>query len=181
MIAGGFDAHAASDWQWCEDALTYDNARLCEALLRGGAALGNERYVQTGLAMLEFYAAVVIDRPRRCSSRSATPAGIRAAARRSTCGQQPLEAAALVDAAFAALDITGDSAGASVAEIAHEWYFGRNTLGVTLARARRRLLRRPRRGGGELQHGRRIDGLLSHERGRDGDAAMSTTTLRVAQ
>ena len=36
MIADAFDAHAAPGWQWCEDVMTYDNARLCEALLRGG-------------------------------------------------------------------------------------------------------------------------------------------------
>ena len=48
MIADAFDAHAGAGWQWCEDVMTYDNARLCEALLRGGTALGSERYVDIG-------------------------------------------------------------------------------------------------------------------------------------
>ncbi len=50
-------------------------------------------------------------------------------------GQQPLEAAAMVDAAFAALDVTGDERWRSVAETAHDWYAGRNTEHVTVATA----------------------------------------------
>ena len=38
---------------------------------------------------------------------------------KSSRGQQPLEAAAMVDAAFAALDVTGDERWREVAEIAH--------------------------------------------------------------
>ena len=61
-------------------------------------------------------------------------------------GQQPLEAAAMVDAAFAALDITGDERWRGVAEIAHEWFFGGNTQHVA-GRDRNRLPRRHRRAG----------------------------------
>jgi hypothetical protein len=53
---------------------------------------------------------------------------------RSRRGQQPLEAAALVGAAFAALEVTGDASWRDVAEIAHAWFFGHNTRGVALAR-----------------------------------------------
>jgi hypothetical protein len=139
MIADAYDAHAAPDWQWCEDVMTYDNARLCEALLRGGAALGDARYVEVGLAMLNFYASVVIE-----SDASTEPGrsvfvpvgsdgwyprgGVKA-----LYGQQPLEAAAMVDAAFAALDVTGDDRWRGVAETAHEWFFGGNTQRVQVA------------------------------------------------
>jgi hypothetical protein len=53
-IAAAYDEHAAAGWAWCEDELTYDNARLCEALVRGGAALGAQRFIDVGLAMLVF-------------------------------------------------------------------------------------------------------------------------------
>jgi len=39
LLGDAFDAHAGDGWQWCEDVMTYDNARLCEALLRGGAMI----------------------------------------------------------------------------------------------------------------------------------------------
>jgi hypothetical protein len=48
-------------------------------------------------------------------------------------GQQPLEAAALVGAALAALDATGEAVWRDVAETAHAWYTGRNSLGAVLA------------------------------------------------
>ncbi|MEA2786521.1 MAG: hypothetical protein QOF71_2625 [Candidatus Eremiobacteraeota bacterium] len=138
-IADAYDAHATPDWQWCEDALTYDNARLCEALVRGGAALGNARYVEAGLAMLEFYASVVIEHGASAGPGRAIFApvgndgwyprgGVKA-----RYGQQPLEAAAMVDAAFAALDVTGDERWRGVAETAHEWFFGGNDKRVQVA------------------------------------------------
>jgi hypothetical protein len=135
-IADAFDAVATEDWRWCEDVLTYDNARLCEALLRGGSALGNDRYVRTGLAMLEFYASVVIeDDPAR--GRIFVPVGSAGwyprGGVKSRSGQQPLEAAAMVDAALAALDVTGDERWSEIAEIAHAWFTGTNTHGIALA------------------------------------------------
>ena len=42
QLAARYEAHAADDWHWFEDALTYDNARLPHALIVGGAALGRE-------------------------------------------------------------------------------------------------------------------------------------------
>jgi hypothetical protein len=136
-IASAYDAHASADWDWCEDTLTYDNARLCEALLRGGAALGNARYVETGLAMLAFYTSVVIEEDDASGRELFVPVGNNGwyprGGVKARYGQQPLEAAAMVDAAFAALDATGDDDWRGVAQIAHEWYFGGNTLGATVA------------------------------------------------
>ena len=138
-IAGAYDAHAGPGWHWCEDTMTYDNARLCEALLRGGAALGSARYVESGLAMLDFYASVVIegDASAAGSGSMFVPVGndgwYPRGGVKALYGQQPLEAAAMVDAAFAALDVTGAERWRGVAEIAHEWFLGGNTQRVQVA------------------------------------------------
>ena len=88
--------------------MTYDNARLCEALIRAGdACSATARLSATGLDDARFLWPAWSSRAAS-SSRSATPAGIRAAERRARFDQQPLEAAALVDAALAALAATGD-------------------------------------------------------------------------
>ena len=47
-------------------------------------------------------------------------------------GQQPLEAAGLVDASLVAYASTGDTAWRTVAEIAHSWYLGNNSNGLSL-------------------------------------------------
>lgn len=136
FIADAYDAHAAPDWRWFEEVMTYDNARLCEALLRGGTALGDAHYVETGLAMLEFYTGVVMEEAP-AGGAMFVPVGNDGWYPRNGVkaryGQQPLEAAAMVDAAFAALDVTGDGRWRNVAEVAHAWYFGRNTANAVLA------------------------------------------------
>jgi hypothetical protein len=137
-IAEAYDAHAAPGWEWCGDVLTYDNGRLCEALLRGGTALGDERYVRTGLAMLSFYASVAVEDPSsRRGQRLFVPVGNRGwyprGGRKARDGQQPVEAAALVGAALAAVEATGDEQWRALAEVAHDWYFGRNAAHLALA------------------------------------------------
>jgi hypothetical protein len=129
-IAAAFRNQSAPDWQWCEPMMTYDNARLCEAMIRAGLVLDDHALTRDGLKMLDFYAAIVIEDgmfvpigndgwyPR---------GGVRA-----RFGQQPLEAAALVSAAQAAFAATGDVRYNGIASIAGDWYFGRNTHGFLM-------------------------------------------------
>ena len=51
---------------------------------------------------------------------------------RARFGQQPLEAAAMVGAALAALAATGDERYRALAGVAGDWYFGRNTHGFLM-------------------------------------------------
>jgi hypothetical protein len=131
-IVRAYEAHAAADWRWCEDVLTYDNARLPEALLRAGHALANERYVEIGLTMLEFLAGATIE------AGIFAPVGsdgwYRRGGEKARFGQQPLEAAGMVEAALAAYALTRDVRWRGVAEIAHAWYLGHNVHGAELAR-----------------------------------------------
>ena len=130
-IADAYDACAAPDWMWCEDELTYDNARLPEALLRAGAALGSERFTSIGLAMLEFYVAATVERGVY------VPVGnqgwYRRGGTKARFGQQPLEAAALVDAALAAFERTHANRWLEIATIGHRWFVGGNLTGAVLA------------------------------------------------
>ncbi len=43
------------DWVWFEDAMTYDNARLPEAMLRAGTTLHDNELTAVGLRTLQFY------------------------------------------------------------------------------------------------------------------------------
>ncbi|MDB5039720.1 MAG: glycosyltransferase, group [Candidatus Eremiobacteraeota bacterium] len=137
-IADAYDAHRAPGWAWCEDVMTYDNARLPEALLRAGQALGEDRYTAAGLAMLGFYVDAVIEGQTSGSGKALfQPVGSNGwyprGGTKARFGQQPLEAAALVDAALVAHDLTGNAEWRDIAEIAHAWYGGANVLGIPLA------------------------------------------------
>jgi hypothetical protein len=124
-ISAAYRAVATPDWRWCEEMMTYDNARLCEALIRAGIVLGDQTLVREGTEMLAFYAGIVIE------DGMFVPIGndgwYRRGGPRARFGQQPLEAAALVSASLAAQAATGDAAYRTLAGIAGDWYFGRNT------------------------------------------------------
>lgn len=129
-IAAAYRTTATPDWNWCEDTLTYDNSRLCEALIRAGLALGDRTLVRDGTAMLDFYAGIVVEDGMfvPIGNMGWYPRG----GRRARFGQQPLEAAALVSAALAAQAATGDARYGTLAGIAGDWYFGRNTHGFLM-------------------------------------------------
>jgi len=124
-ISAAYRATATPDWRWCEEMMTYDNARLCEALIRAGVVLGDHTLLREGTEMLAFYAGVVVE------DGTFAPIGndgwYPRGGPRARFGQQPLEAAALVSAALAACATTGDARYRVLAEIAGDWYFGRNT------------------------------------------------------
>jgi hypothetical protein len=130
-ILAAYDATAEAEWPWFEDILTYDNARLPEALLRAGHALHDERYTTAGLTALRFYEELTIENGVH------VPIGndgwYRRGGRRALYAQQPLEACAMVDAELAAFDATGDASHFSTAELALEWYHGKNSRGIPMA------------------------------------------------
>jgi len=130
-LVDGYDAARAGDWAWFEPEMTYDNARLCEALVRAGQALGESSYVDLGLVTLAFY------------ERTTTVDGIFVpigndgwfphGGSRAMYDQQPLEAYAAVDAQLAAYDATSDPARMAAAELALAWYHGKNSRGIVMA------------------------------------------------
>ena len=125
------EAVADAGWDWFEDALTYDNARLPEALLRIGTVLDHRPYVDLGLRTLAFYESIVVENGTfvPIGNDGWYPRG----GPRARHGQQPLEAAALVDAALAARAATGDPRYDRLAELGLDWFAGRNSLGAVMA------------------------------------------------
>jgi hypothetical protein len=53
-----FEAVASPDWVWFEEGLSYDNARLSQAMIVTGLSLGVDRYIDTGLKSLRWLAAI---------------------------------------------------------------------------------------------------------------------------
>ena len=129
-ILGAYETNADAQWPWFEDRMTYDNARLPEALIRAGRNLGEARYGKVGLAALGFYESVTTENGVH------VPIGndewyVRGG-RRARYTQQPLEACAMVDAELAAFDLTGKAGHVAAAELALEWYYGKNSRGITM-------------------------------------------------
>jgi len=119
------DAVRSDGWDWFEDHMTYDNARLPEALLRIGSVLDERAWVEAGLRTLDFYESVVLE------GGVFVPIGNDGwhsrGGRRARFGQQPLEAAAMIDACLEAYGITGLLRYLRAAESAFAWFHGTNS------------------------------------------------------
>jgi hypothetical protein len=120
-----------SDWKWFESEMTYDNARLPEALLRAGLALDDPRLLDVSRSTLQFLERTVFE------NGIFVPIGnhgwFRRGGPRARFAQQPLEASAMVDVELAAFDAFEDPAHRTAAEIAAAWYYGKNSLGIVMA------------------------------------------------
>jgi hypothetical protein len=130
MEQHGLCADAA--WPWFEDRLTYDNARLCEALIVSGAALGDGAMVETGLASLRWLLAV--QSAPQGHFRPVGSHGFLLVSRGAPMpfDQQPVEACATIAACLAASRVAPSSQWRSQAQRALGWFLGDNDLGLPL-------------------------------------------------
>jgi hypothetical protein len=122
---------AEAGWMWWEPELTYDNARLPEAMLRAASALREPSFGETGIASLDFLASIT--QPSGMFVPIGAPGWYRKGGERPLYDQQPLEAAAMVDAFLAAERWQRNRAYRHQAQIAFEWFTGKNVNGMPLA------------------------------------------------
>ena len=128
------DRNSRREWDWFESSLSYDNARLPEALILAGRSLGDRGMVERGLSTLGWLV------NQQTSPRGAfRPVGCKSFGRPYSpplaFDQQPLEATATIDAAAAAFRATGDAHWRRVAQQAFAWFFGDNDAGIPLGDA----------------------------------------------
>ena len=122
------------EWRWFEIVLAYDNARLPEALIRAGIALGRQDLIDCGCDTLDWIAAQQTGPDGRFRAVGTESFG-RPYADPLPFDQQPLEAQATIDACEAAFDATGDQRWVDEAMRAYRWYLGRNDHDLPLATA----------------------------------------------
>ena len=130
-IAAAHALCASESWSWFEDRLTYDNALLPHALIAGGIATGRAEHVAVGLEALRWLG----DECGLPEGELRLPGHFgrgRGEPGPGAGDEQPLEALALVEAELAAFAATGDPEHGVRAQIAFEWFLGRNRLGISL-------------------------------------------------
>lgn len=130
-----FRVNASSDWFWPENELTYENALLGRCLIVSGLRLGSRDMVGTGVQVVDWLLSV-----QTTAGGDLSPIGNEWWSRggvRSRFDQQPIEATALLLAAEAALEATGESRFRAAMELAYAWFLGRNDLGMSVAHPER--------------------------------------------
>ncbi|GAA5119409.1 glycosyltransferase family 4 protein [Luteolibacter yonseiensis] len=122
---------ADDDWPWFEQSLSYDNARLPEALILAGHAIPDPEALEIGLKALKWLASI-----QTTSSGHFRPVGSNGFYQRdgirADFDQQPIEAQAMVSASLAAAAATSLTSWKKEAKRAFEWFLGRNDLGLPL-------------------------------------------------
>jgi hypothetical protein len=128
-VAGRLPRPAAGGWPWPERRLAYCNARLPEALLAAGGALGDGSMLDEGLGLLKW----LVEVETSGGHFSFTPTGgWEEGEPRPGFDQQPVEAAAMADAAARAWRVTGDPEWAERVVMAADWLLGDNDGGTAL-------------------------------------------------
>jgi glycosyltransferase involved in cell wall biosynthesis len=120
-------SHAAPNWPWPEDTVTYANGVVPQALIAAGAQTGRSDMVDAGLKSLRWLVDVQTD-----AKGNFVPIGNYGWFKRggvpARYDQQPTEAQHMVDALLEAHQVTGDTTWLDDARRCYEWFLGRNDV-----------------------------------------------------
>ena len=122
---------ATEDRPWFEPSATYENARLCQALILSGQWMPHPEALEIGLESLRWLVSI-----QKTQAGHFRPIGSNGFyhrdGARADFDQQPVEAQATVSACHEAFRATQDAVWSVEAKRAYEWFLGRNDLGLPL-------------------------------------------------
>ncbi|MGI8603487.1 MAG: glycosyltransferase [Verrucomicrobiales bacterium] len=122
---------AKPDWMWCEDIVTYDNAKVPHALLVAARWTGRSELKALALDSLRWLAEAQI-----APEGHFRPIGSNGFWRRGEApaffDQQPIEAQAMISACLEAYRVTDDRSWITHARRTFEWFLGSNDLNLAL-------------------------------------------------
>jgi glycosyltransferase involved in cell wall biosynthesis len=126
-LLGLFGKTDEPDWPWCENRVTYCNARLPQALIATGAWTGDALMNATGIRALEWLMTI-----QQTPDGYFAPVGTNGFFDRGMTAaifdQQPVEACATVSACMHAFRTTGNHRWTEHARSAFTWFLGQNQL-----------------------------------------------------
>lgn len=125
-----YQTTADGTWNWFEETMTYDNARLVQTLLLGYRHLGDPDYLRVGLEALDFL--LDTQYQKGYFDLVGNDGWYKKGGEKAPYGQQPVDAGALVETCVLAMALTGNEKYLEMAYAALQWYLGRNRLGVSL-------------------------------------------------
>jgi len=124
-----YEENSLPDWQWFEDALTYDNAVLPHALFVAGLILG-DKYLEVAKKTCEFLLANTFNGDH--FSFIGCKGWYERGGTKAEFDQQPIEAASTVMMLRAAYDATQNSKFLKLQRKTFDWFLGENDLHIPL-------------------------------------------------
>lgn len=127
-----FHPNGHGSWIWPEKRLTYANALIPEAMMAVGEALDYLPLIRRGTLLLHW----LVKQETAGNHLSVTPVGGRGPGDlKPAFDQQPIEVAAIADAAARASAITGDDYWEEVIDLSVNWFLGNNDVGLCMINA----------------------------------------------
>ncbi len=123
-----YEQNSQADWQWFEDALTYDNAILPYALFTAGLTFADERYLEVAEKTCQFLLDNTLNGEQFSfiGCKGWFPRG----GTRANFDQQPIEVTSTVMMLRAAYEITRKSEFLKLQRKAFGWFLGENDLHI---------------------------------------------------
>ena len=115
------------DWPWCENTVTYANAKLPHALILAGQWVPDAKMFDVGITALKW----LLEKQSAADGHLSIIGNnnwFERERKSSTFDQQPIEAMSLIDACAEAFRATGDIAWLEEGQRCLDWFLGRNDL-----------------------------------------------------
>jgi hypothetical protein len=127
-----FRQFGTTNWRWHESELTYDNARLPEALMACGRLANDADMMKTGIEVLGWLREIQFDPIEGWFTPVGNQGWFAQSGSKAQFDQQPLEAAAMIDACIEAYECTRCEDWIRLAANCFDWYLGKNDQQVAL-------------------------------------------------
>jgi hypothetical protein len=126
-LLGLYQRNRSAEWPWFEEKATYCNARLSQALIASGHAMGDPVMLASGLESLDWLVSI-----QKSEDGTFAPVGSNGfytqGGPKAAFDQQPVEACAMVSACLEARRVTGNGLWTERARRAFNWFLGENQL-----------------------------------------------------
>jgi glycosyltransferase involved in cell wall biosynthesis len=122
-----FTNNASGDWPWCEEKVTYGNARLPQAMILAGQWIPDPEMFAAGERALAWLLSIQTADEGHISV-IGNGGWYGREGKESSFGQQPIELMGLIDACLELYVATGNKRWREEAERCLGWYLGRNDL-----------------------------------------------------
>ncbi|GHV64147.1 glycosyl transferase [Spirochaetia bacterium] len=124
-----YKKNAHPEWPWFEPYLTYDNAKLSQALILSGSDTGNTEMLEAGMMSLKWLMETQTS-PHGHFRPIGSDRVYNRGGEKPLFDQQPLEANSAISACLEAYRISGDMFWRREAQRAFRWYLGGNDLSL---------------------------------------------------
>lgn len=126
-----FERNTDDAWPWCEDVVTYDNAKISHALILSGQWIPHGGMLETGLRSLDWLCTTQL-RSDGTASLIGNDGWLTRAGARARFDQQPIDATGLVQACAEAYRYSRDEKWLKRANQFLNWFLGSNDIHAQL-------------------------------------------------